>query len=249
MEDEKTCQDCSFYMQDSADTDYGVCFEDPEFEPYAETIIENDSFKCCYDLYLKKRFIGYQNICDKFEEIEELKLPESMSLEEYLRLERRQYTDVSELNQYLYGENGENIIAVKNTLSFISKYVYSKNESAYKTLVNYYKSLGPAETLSDVNIRIRIIDLLSIYESRYDTAKALVYELERSISNNTTRRLYTLILDILKKYPKDMIDELIQDVLKKKDFSYKIRKRIKDVLVEDQGISDYYFFADIYSND
>lgn len=59
-------------------------------------------------------------------------------------------------------------------------------------------SLGPAETLENVHLRIKMLGFIQYgKESEPKMAEAYVNELFRTPSNNVTRKLYSLILDRL----------------------------------------------------
>lgn len=73
----------------------------------------------------------------------------------------------------------------------------------------------------------------STREPEPKTIEAYVNELARSPSNNVTRQLYTLILRQLSQCPKELVEGPLLELLKKKKFSYKIKKRIMGVIEEE----------------
>jgi hypothetical protein len=109
-------------------------------------------------------------------------------------------------------------------------------------LLKYYLSLGPAESLDDVYIRMDIIDMFSRYESERITIEAYVNELERTPSNNTTRQLYKKLLERLQKCDDDIVYDLLSDLLTRKKFSNKIKKRIIDVMEYDSNYDGMFPF-------
>lgn len=96
-------------------------------------------------------------------------------------------------------------------------------------MINYYMGLGSAESLEDVCMRIKIVDILSTKESERNTIEAYVNELARTPSNNTTRQLYSLVLKRLSMCPVEIVRELLLELLGKRQYSYKIRKRIMEI--------------------
>ena len=56
---------------------------------------------------------------------------------------------------------------------------------------------------------------------------------ERTPSNNTTRQLYTLLLERLYRCDNDIVFDLLFDLLNRKKYSQKIKKRIIDVMESD----------------
>jgi hypothetical protein len=225
---ERVCQNCSSFFQDEEDFDsgWGVCMYDNAFDPFADKIVEDDNFSSCYELYLEKRFDGAKEACDKFEEPEILEIPEGMDVIAYLRYERMKYQNVDEIVKYFYNTDKE---IVNKAISLISTYIHLGNQSAYEGLLKYYRSLGPAETLEDVYLRKRIINLFGQYESERRTVEAYVNELARTPSNNMTRQLFTLIFRRLFYCPEEIVTELLLELLNKKKFSYKMKKRIMEV--------------------
>lgn len=83
MEQDKICQNCCSFFQDSRDfnTDFGICFDDGAFEPYLDEIVENADFSKCYDMYQKKRFDGGKEACDQYEEPEIIEIPDDEKIE------------------------------------------------------------------------------------------------------------------------------------------------------------------------
>jgi len=136
------------------------------------------------------------------------------------------HQNVDEIIKYFYDANNK---IVNKAIVKIATYVHLGNESAYEGLVNYYMGLGPAESLEDVYMRIKIVDILSSKETEKNTIDAYVNELARTPSNNTTRQLYTEILKRLSRCPSEMVHEPLLELLGKRKYSYKIKNRIMEV--------------------
>ncbi len=232
LEVDRICQNCGSFFQDHEDLlarecpGLGVCLNDEEFEPFIEEILENGDFSCCHELYLQKRYDGGREACEQFEVPEMIELPEGMSLDEYLQFEALKYQNVDELIQSLYSSD---MVIVRKGLATISMYFYNGNEGALEGLLNYYISLGPAESLEEVHLRIEIVEMLSRYEPDRRIIEAYVKELERTQSNNTTRKLYTLILRRLEWCPHEIVDDLLIELLNRKQYSFKMKKRLMEI--------------------
>lgn len=226
MSFDRICQNCSSFFQDSEDMDLGVCLNDEVFQPFLDEIINNEDFSSCYELYKQKRYDGRKKACEQYEEPEFMEIPEGEDISTYIHYEALKHQNVEEIVNYLYSSD---MALVKNAISAISTYVYIGNRSAYEGLLNYYLGLGPAESLDDVHIRMKIIDMFSRYESERATIEAYVNELARTPSNNTTRQLYSLVLKRLNWCPHEIVHGLLLELLGKQKYSYKIRKRIMDV--------------------
>ncbi|HZJ58298.1 MAG TPA: hypothetical protein VFD89_08725, partial [Clostridia bacterium] len=56
---------------------------------------------------------------------------------------------------------------------------------------DYHMDMGPAETLDDAHLRIKIIKLLSLANTESCFVEAYINEMARTPYNNTTRQLYT----------------------------------------------------------
>lgn len=229
MEQDNICINCSSFFQDDRDlyTEFGVCMNEEIFEPFLDEVLESADFSNCYDIYQKMRFCGGSAACDQYEEPEIIEVPDGMNVYDYLLFEKMKHQNVDDLISYLYNSDSK---VVKKAISLITTYIGIGNKGAYEGLINYYMGLGPAVSLEDVYTRMNIIDALSIKESEQDTIDAYVNELFRTASNNTTRQLYSLILKRLSNCPANMIQEPLLQLLDKKQYSYKMRKRIVEVL-------------------
>ena len=97
-------------------------------------------------------------------------------------------------------------------------------------MLKFYTDMGPAETLDDVHLRIRIIKLLSSVNTGRYFVEAYINELARTPSNNTTRQLYTAIIEALNEYPLEIIEEPILELLGKRKYGIKIKDRIMGII-------------------
>ncbi|WP_296970815.1 hypothetical protein [Tepidanaerobacter sp. EBM-38] len=200
---------------------------DEAFELFLDEIIGNDDFSKCHDMYRKKRFDGGKEACSQYEEPEIIEIPDDEDVNTYILFEKMKHQNVDEIIKYLYNSNNE---IVNKAISSISTYVRIGNKDAYEGLINYYMSLDSAVSLEDVYIRMNIVDSLSTKESEQNTIEAYVNELVRTPSNNTTRQLYSLILKRLGKCPEEMIREPLLQLLEKRQYSYKMKKRIMEIV-------------------
>ena len=236
------CKNCNNFIQSPDDlmSNLGICLMDDAFEPFMDEILENADFSRCYELYKNKCFSGEREACNEYEELEYLDILEQLEdqgcsiddINAYLNHINKKYDNVDEVIKYFYDTNST---VVNNAISYISEYIYLGNESAYEGLLKYYFGLGSAETLEDVSLRMKIIEILLSYrldsnEAKMNIINAIVNELERTPSNNTTRKLYTKLLDQLRRYSYDMIKGPLEDLLGKKKYSNKIKNRILDTI-------------------
>jgi hypothetical protein len=116
------------------------------------------------------------------------------------------------------------------------------NLEAEKIFYEYYENLPPAETLEDTHQRLDILQRTSGLFDNERYARMLVKELYRTKSNNTTRSLISEIFKILKTIPLKYIEEDLENMLKDKRFSYRLKQKMKDILDPqpwyDQGEND-----------
>lgn len=232
MNPEQICQNCTYFLLDSDDEpDFGACLMDIAFEDVLTQIWENGDFSCCRELYKTKRIKGDREACSEFElfNVEPLETPvgKEVDLCAEAVVERIRTADVSGIVSFFYDSD---LAIVKRAIRTIEKYVYLDNQQAFENLLNYYLSLGPAENLEEVHLRVEIVNILAARACKPEVARALVNELERSPSNNTTRQLYTLILDLLRSgYDGELVHALLIDLVNKRDYSPKIKQRIVDL--------------------
>lgn len=239
---EPICQNCSRFFHHNDDEDsMGICSLDKDFEPYwdNEELLDHMDFSCCRALYLEKCFDGLREACESFEKAAIDDRPEGMSIETFLKLEVSEKSDLSKHIHALRQENPEMIL---NALDKMCIMIRRGDVTAYKNLIAYYMALGPATTLEEAHFRIKIIDALSCLPRSTPFIKLYVQELARTPSNNQTRKLYTRILKELDRYPQEEICGPLEQLLSQVKFSYKIKRRIKEVagLIETDE-DDWYF--------
>lgn len=141
--------------------------------------------------------------------------------------DKLKHQNVDEILQHLHSyDNDIRMEAVR----YISLYIAHENESAYEGLINYYMALEPADNLEEVHLRKEIVEVLHTKISDKKTINAYVNELARTPSNNTTRQLYTKILEYLEKCPPELTMDPLLELLKKRKYSYKMKNRILDII-------------------
>ncbi len=68
---ERICFNCNYFFPSRAEaTEFGICLEDKDFEPYIDELLENMNFSCCQELIREKEFPGDKYACNQFEEVE-----------------------------------------------------------------------------------------------------------------------------------------------------------------------------------
>lgn len=226
------CQNCTHFFTDTDDApDFGACLQDIAFRNLLPRIWEEENFSCCRELYRLKAFEGDREACSKFEpfDFEPIETPieeENADIGAKTIIERIRTEDVSAIIRFFYDPD---LAVVKKAILNIETYVYLDNKQAFEGLLNYYLCLGPVKSLEEVHLRTKIVDILARRSGKPEVVQAFVNELERSPSNNTTRQLYTLILEHLRGCDGELVHGLLIDLLNKKNYSPKIRERIDDL--------------------
>lgn len=235
---ELICQNCScFFHHDDDDDCMGICSLDEGFESCWEDdlLMEKIDFSCCRELYLQKCFDGLREACDKFENAM-MNIPEGMSVDTYLHIKALKDADTSDLYQCLHQTDRKSVLRALDRISYFAR---QDNHEAYDNLIRFCLELGPATSLKEVEFRVELVKILSSLPRAAQIVDAYVRELTRTPSNNMTRRLYTEILKELSRYPHDEIQAPIENLLSQTRYSYKIKRRIKEVagLVETEDDS------------
>ncbi len=235
FEMERICQNCSYFFQkdDNAYSEMGICTNEAAFDPHQEKLLDDEWSPALTMLFNELQFSGERECCEQFEEIETLDLPEGMSFQTYQQIEERKTGNTEYILEFLKTAPFEDRWAGVDALS---DYLFHGNQSAHDSLIKYYNSLGPVESLEDTKLRVRMVELMTRRNTSKEAIDAFVLEMERTPSNSTSRQLYTKILDVLHRCPIEMIEEPLQALLVRKKFSPKIKQRITDT---SNGIGKY----------
>lgn len=246
---ENVCGDCNYCFPDKkGPTSFGVCLLDPELKPFEEEIPELN-FENCKELVKKKRFDINHKACPYFspaeiedlgelDELDEAGLPdlEAGNAEaKYVRLDQ-ETTDMEAyfsqvpvegyLNK-LYSSDPEKS---REALTSLGGLKCMKNKAAETALLDFFKSLDPPQSLKEVKFKREVFGYLRDLTDHPDVLQVLLSDLEKTKSNNTTRQWLTAILDGLRLAPPDQIQDALSDMLKRKLFSHRFKKRIEDLL-------------------
>ncbi len=233
MEGEKTCFHCNSFFPEMGTSEYGACLEEKEFEPFVEEIMENGSFDCCWELYLEKRIPLDHPICSQFSPAQFYEVGDPDEFLAETLWDFIQGASMEEVLKELYSSDGEK---AEKALKTLIKYARGQNEEAFCALRDYYQELPEAKSLGQVHARVEIVRVLKDKMDK-ETVQALLAELKRTPSNNTSRQLYTLILDELERAPLELIYEPLTQLLEEREYSYRMKKKIERIL---EGPQDYF---------
>ncbi len=249
---DRICFNCSNFFTDVNDlgSDLGVCIQDEAFEEYLDEILENSDFSLCIDLYKEKRFDGNRDVCSDYVEIEFIEDEETengnqMTEEEAdRRVESLRTQDVSSIAELLYsGEKEKN-----KAISALFYYMNFNNKNAFDIMINYYKNLPPVESIDEVHFRLKILDRFYYFNINKncsnDLIEMLVDELYKMQSNNTTRQLFSSILEFLSgsRCEYDIVIDKLSSLLNSKKFSPKMEQNILSVIRKHENKEPYWFF-------
>lgn len=229
---EKICGNCNyFFPNQDTPTIYGICLEDPAFEPYIDDILEGREH-ICQDLIRSKSFDMNSEGCAKFSpvEVEEIDFGEDMPWEEnedFLLPYVMSELPVESLDRDLSSQSEKKRIRAVVTLGSL---MIMGNEQARTALIKFLKELGPPSTLEEVHFKKIVLERFPGHHNDQELLNILLDDLELTHSNNTTRPWFTSILHFLRMAPLDLIQDRIQTMIQKGTFSYRLKKRIESML-------------------
>lgn len=249
---ERICYNCSYFITDVNDLDvyFGVCIKDEAFDEYLDEILADADFSVCMDLYKEKRFNGERDVCSDYDEIEIIEDEESENdsqmTEEELdqRYEVYRTQDVGDIDKYLSSEEEDLKSKAISALLYLMNF---KNQNAFYSMLNYYKNLPAVKSIDDVHFRLKILDRFYYFNINQncsnDLIEMLVGELYKMPSNNTTRQLFSSILEFLSSHRCEfeiVIDKLYW-LLDNRKFSPKMERNIYSVIHKHENMSPYWF--------
>ena len=79
---ERLCCNCNHvFPSEPFESDFAICLNDPDFEPYLDDLLENQDFSRCRQLVKDRRFPWDQEACSDFDPIEFIDLDTPLSSE------------------------------------------------------------------------------------------------------------------------------------------------------------------------
>ncbi len=228
MEDlDRTCINCNdcFAPVCDGDEQYGVCLNKLEFEPYIDEMIETGSTSCCKNLFESMMFDANREACSDFSSVEII-YEQPFDAEAYLS-EAKSATVNDELVSVLKGTDKE---LKDRALSVLFKYVYLGNKNAYDVLFEYFCNMPRISCIEDTHTKTEILEVLERYTPKEVLIPILFKQLYDTPSNNTTRQWFTAIFEFIKSCKYDEVHEHLMKMLYSDKFSYKIKRRVEDIL-------------------
>ena len=251
----RICTNCNHsFPSEPFASDFAICLNDPEFEPYLDDLLENQDFSRCQELINQKRFPWEQEACPDFDPVEDIDedvplSPELSSAIEKLAkggeltAETFQQAVLEDMASKIdwanvpveeYVEklnNAKTLEAREEAVRSLGGLVSLGNQAAFEALYVYLKHLPPPARLDETHFRVEILrQLAHTHTRRMEVAQLLVEDLFRTSSNNTTRSWYTAVFRFFEHSSADIAEKALLPMLDSPQFSYRIKKRVKTIL-------------------
>jgi hypothetical protein len=253
ISEQQNCLDCSSYLPASNDefTEFGICLNDDAFEPFIEELLQGPIPDSCQALVQEKKFEGERHpACSDFRRVESFEIDDNTPLGQKLRRlqeegklnadsleaavfeERVKQIDCTTLSVDEYVSHLESVRPEERdkAISSLGALIALENSEAFQALLRFLANLPPPAAIGDVHLKMEILRRLSCAKDKAAVAAYLIEELGRTPSNNTTRQWILDILRFLDRCPSEVIKEPLERMLAQKQFSFKLRKRILDMI-------------------
>jgi len=247
---ERICRNCCHFFPATMEefTEFGICLNDEEFEPFIEDLIEDSNYASSQSLVDRKKFLGEREACGEFESIDQIEIDNNTSLgRELSRL-----MEAGELNPQTFQDAllEDQIRNIDWTTMPVDRYeaqlkdpenqtqaiaslggmISLGNKEAFVVLSEFLKEVPPPETIEEVHFKRDILRYLGRLDKRETLLPILIGELYRIPSNNTTRQWISDIFRFLEDLPFEMVCEPVERMIRDKRFSYRLKQRMKDIL-------------------
>ncbi len=252
---ERICMNCNHaFPSEPFVSDFAICLNDPEFEPYLDDLLENQDFSRCQEFVNQKRFDWEQEACPDFDPAEGIaedvplspelsSAVEKLARDGQLTAETFQQAVLEDMVNKIdwanvpvedYVEklnNAKTVEAREKAVGSLGGLISLDNQAAFDALYAYLKDLPPPARLEETHFRVAILRRLDHTRSpRLELAHLLVEDLFRTPSNNTTRGWYTAVFRFFEESSEDIAKKALSPMLASKQFSYRIKKRVKGIL-------------------
>jgi len=252
---ERICFNCNHFFPASMEepTEFGICLNDKDFEPFIDELLGNSHYACCQNLIDSKKFTGNREACRDFSEVEigeSIEIDEnsefgrelifaiksgqfnSKTLKELLVKEQIRNIDLKSLpvDQYSKQLKSSKPEERDAAISSLGALIANGNEAAFEELFNFFQKLPPPKTIKEVHLKKHILRHLEYSEFRTSLTQFLLDELYNTPSNNTTRQWISAILQSLERSQCEEIGEPLKKMLSDNRFSYRLKQKIKKIL-------------------
>ncbi len=260
QEVERICFNCESFFPDAVRefTEFGVCLKDEEFEPFLDELLEKENYACCKELIERKKFPGEREACDQYSQAElgePYEIPDDSELARSIRAASKQgqltfetlerlileeqvrqidwaHVPTDKQREKLKSPQREDQHAAISSLGWL---ICQGNKAAFEELFRFARELPPPTKIEDVHFRIDILTQLENWRPVSALAPYLIAELNNTPSNLTTRQWISAVLKVLARCPAGRIRKPLTKMLKEKRFSYRFKRKIKELLWELSG--------------
>ena len=251
---ERICFNCSSFLPSTMGepSEFGICLNDEEFEPFLDELLGNSNYDCCKDLIERKKFPGEREACPDFDIGEGFEIDDNSELgrallsaikagrfnsetferllpEEQLRNIDFKTLPTDEYCEQLKSPEREDRDAAIESLGGLARI---GNKAAFEELFKYLRRLPPLTTIEEVHFKLHILEYLGRLEFRPSLTQFLLDELYNTPSNATTRQWISAILEFLRHCPAKDVCGPLEKMLKEKRFSYKLKKKVQYLLYD-----------------
>jgi hypothetical protein len=253
----KTCIDCASFLSIPPDelTEFGICLNDEEFEPFVEELLQGRILGACKGLLEKRQFAGDRPACPDFQEQEFIEIDDDSpfgqalrrlgergeltlgTLENEIFKEQVRRTDWKTLpvDQYVKQLESNRSRERDKGISSLGAMIALGNQAAFETLLGFLASLPLPANINEVHLKKEILRHLDRWKDKSAVAPVLIEELGRMPSNNTTRQWISDILLFLERCSLKVIKDPLTRMLAERKLSPGIRKRVAEILSGSQG--------------
>jgi len=244
----KICINCNYFFPYPLNvaSEFGICLNDKMFEPYIEELLENENYDSCKELIIKKKFNGNENCCKDFEMIEIIgEIPENEIVEIDINDEQvlskiiditLKNKSIEEYQEKLKSQNRDIQLKAYENIAGLALY---GNTKASKILIKSFTEIPPPITLVEAHFKLNVFRLVYRVDNIDEIIPILIRDLYETKSNNQTRQWISEIFRILSIYKqKGKVIEQLTKMLYEKQFSYRIKNKIKNILTK----NDYFFY-------
>jgi hypothetical protein len=254
------CGNCSYsFPAEPGYSEFAICLRDAVFEPYLDRLLEND-YSGCVDLIEPRRFPYDQDACADFDPAETIDDPAGLSPELAAALsivaqlspdsqpaaKRVSFTDLAgvfvpwspeSINRLIVALNQSTIPENrKDILDKLGWQLSRGDERIFDALVTHLLELPLPPTAAQSTHKCEILEHLSRSEKNLDKlAAALVRDLKQTPSNNQSRTWYTAVFRFFEQHDPALAETYLSQLLNSPDHSYRIKKRIKQILDFDES--------------
>lgn len=251
---EPLCRNCqAAHPSEPVESDFAICLNAPELEPFLDDILERQDFSRCQDLVERLRFPWGQEGCEEFDpvdldsvelppglarKVEELADRGDLNAETFLRAFASYEFEQTDWSRASADQHVEALTAAgthrerMKALAPFGFFIGHGNQAAFDALCQYLRALPPPTSPEDKAFRIALLGHLeTARDHQREVADLLVQDLLRTPSNHTTRGWYTEVFNFLeRRCSPEIVQDVLGPVADSPHFSVRRKKRIRALL-------------------